>query len=37
MKTAFIILGIIWLVGFIWMAYEIHNAPEVPPELEDLF
>lgn len=37
MGTALIIIGIIWLIGFIWLGYEIYTAPLVPPELEDLF
>lgn len=32
-----ITIAIIYLVGFAWMAYEIKNAPECPPELADLF
>jgi len=32
-----LIIGIIWLLGFIWLGWEIKHAPEVPKELEDLF
>lgn len=32
-----IILGVIWLLGLIWLIWEIKHAPEVPKELEYLF
>ena len=32
-----IIVGIIWVLGFSWFAWEIKHAPIVPKELEDLF
>jgi hypothetical protein len=35
--TALITIGIIYLIGFCWLGYEIKNAPEVPKDLEDLF
>lgn len=32
-----IIFGILYLMGVLWLIYEIKHAPEVPKELEDLF
>lgn len=36
MKILLLIYGIITIIGFIIMLYEIKNAPEVPADFEDL-
>lgn len=35
MKILLLIYGIITIIGFIIMLYEIKNAPEVPADFED--
>ena len=35
MKILLLIYGIITIIGFIIMLYEVKNAPEVPADFED--
>lgn len=37
MGWIWIILGYFYIIGIVWLMYEVKNAPEVPKDLEDLF